>query len=102
MAAAARIEAQEGGVLAVSGVLEFATVTALAGQAEGLLPASGPLYIDLGGVEHTDSAGLALLVHWLRRAHHEGRLLEFRNVPVQLLEMARVSRLDNLLPLRAA
>ncbi len=102
MATAARITAQENGVLAISGVLEFATVTALAGEAERVLPASGPLYLDLSGVEHVDSAGLALLVHWLRRAHNQGRVLEFRNVPAQLIEMARISRLDQILPLQAA
>jgi phospholipid transport system transporter-binding protein len=102
MAQASAIESRGEGEVAVTGLLEFATVTALLEPLEALLPDSGGLRVDLGGVRHADSAGLALLVHWQRLARQRGLELDFRNAPVQLMDMARLSRLDSILPLRAA
>lgn len=102
MTGSSAIEDRGEGQLAVSGPLEFATVTALLEPLEALLPAAGRLRVDLGGVVHADSAGLALLVHWQRRAHRLGLELDFHNAPDQLMDMARLSRLDTILPLTAA
>ena len=101
MAQASTIEARGAGEVAVSGLLEFATVTALLEPLEALLPEQGSLRVDLGGVTHADSAGLALLVHWLRLARRRGLDLEFHRAPGQLMDMARLSRLDRILPLQA-
>jgi phospholipid transport system transporter-binding protein len=100
MAEASSIEARAAGEVAVSGLLEFATVTALLAPLEALLPETGSLRVDLGAVRHTDSAGLALLVHWQRLARQRGLDLEFHHAPDQLMDMARLSGLDGILPLR--
>ncbi len=59
----------------------------------------GELCIDLGGVSRSDSAGLALLVEWMRQAKERQVKLRFRNLPLQLREIARISDLLSLLPL---
>jgi phospholipid transport system transporter-binding protein len=51
-------------------------------------------------VERSDSAGLALLVECLRQAHQSGKSLRFFNIPAQMLAIARVSSLDQVLPLQ--
>lgn len=99
---ASAIQARGEGEVAVTGLLGFATVTALLEPLEALLPGQGSLRVDLGGVTHADSAGLALLVHWLRLARRRGLSLEFHQAPAQLMDMARLSRLDRILPLQAA
>ncbi len=55
--------------------------------------------IDLQGVTRSDSAGLALLVEWLRLAEKQGIKLQFGNLPSQLREIARISDLLPILPL---
>ena len=57
------------------------------------------LSVDLSGITHSDSAGLALLVEWLRRARNNSVRLVFLNLPDQLHEIARISALLPVLSL---
>lgn len=94
-----RIEA-DGAGLRVSGALTFATVTALLRESRGLIGAgAGPLAVDLSGVTHADSAGLALLMEWLRLARDAGRELEYRAITEQMLAIASAGGLLEILPL---
>ena len=53
--------------------------------------------IDLAKVTEADSAGLAVLVEWLANAHKLGAVLHYANIPAQILAIARISDLDELL-----
>jgi phospholipid transport system transporter-binding protein len=87
-------------LLTVNGELTFAAVPDLLEQGAALLAMhSAPVRVDLGGVTRADSAGLALLIEWLRLARARRADIEFRNVPPQMLAIARVSGLDSVLPL---
>ncbi len=91
--------AQSGSYL-VSGELRFDTVPALLEHSRSLFAAGVPaLQLDLQDVAHADSAGLALLIEWFRAARAAGQEISFINVPSQMLDMARVSGLDGVLPL---
>lgn len=83
----------------LSGVLGFATVTEALERSRGLFADHKRIEVDLGGVESTDSAGLALLVEWTAWARREKRKLSFRRVPKQALALAHISEVDELLPL---
>ncbi len=52
--------------------------------------------IDLKKVKAVDSAGLALIIEWLKTAHSRGINLNFINVPKQLLALARLSGFEYL------
>jgi len=82
----------------VSGELTFATVNAVLEQSEQVFKPLTSLDIDLSELVHSDSAGLALLVHWMRAANKENKKITFQNIPAQLLAIADVSGLDELLP----
>jgi len=97
----ARIEAGEGGALRVSGELGFDSVAGLLAESRKHLAAPGPLNIDLSGVTASDSAGLALLIEWLRLAKQAGRPLSYAGVPEQLRALARISEVEDLLPIRS-
>lgn len=85
-----RLETTEAGYC-VSGPLTFATVPALART-----PApTGE--VDLGGVTHADSAGLALLLEWLVAARGSGWSLHYHHLPSQLAAIARVSGIAEVL-----
>ncbi len=56
------------------------------------------LSIDLAGVTHSDSAGLALLIQWFRQAKKEAKKVEFLHVPAKMQALAKVSNLDKVLP----
>lgn len=84
----------------VEGELSLVTAPDLLQSMPGQFPPVGSeAHIDLEGVTRSDSAGLALLVEWLRLAEQQGITLRFHNLPDQLREIARVSDLLPLLPL---
>lgn len=92
----ARISVSEPGLARVSGELSFSSVTSLLG--ESLFEESGRDWtIDLDEVEKADSAALALLIEWLRRAKSANCTLRFANIPEQLQLIIDVSDLQDLL-----
>ena len=69
--------------------------TVLAASAEVPLPATG--VIDLERVEAVDSAGVALLLAWQRRAAAEGKPLRFAHIPPSLDSLAQLYGVEELL-----
>ena len=70
-----------------------ATVLAISAEAE--LPATG--VIDLERVDAVDSAGVALLLAWKRRAAVEGKPLTFAHLPPSLASLAKLYGVEDLL-----
>ena len=81
----------------VSGALLFQTVAEARKLGLELLSEHDTLLLDLSGVVRADSAGLALLIEWLREAHRRGVAVRFENVPSQLAAIARASQVDQFL-----
>ena len=83
----------------LQGELGFESVSGVLQRAGTMMQGEGRLQLDLKGVTRADSAGLALLVEWLREAEYAGNEIVFINVPDQLLSIARVCGLDEILSL---
>lgn len=98
----AQLEQQSPGHWRLAGELSFATVPGLSGQVETLFAERASLDIDLRDVQRADSAGVALLVEWAGEARRRAVPIRYLNVPAQMLAIARVSSLDQILPLARA
>lgn len=81
----------------LSGELVFSSVPALLEQAGEEISGQSSIEVDLKGIIRSDSAGLALLVEWLRESERKGNSIRFVNVPEQMMLIARVSGLDEIL-----
>ncbi len=81
----------------LSGELNFETVPALLQHRGVQMEAGKNLTIDLAEVTRVDSAGLALMIEWLRESERKNLDMTFTNVPEQLLSIARVCGLDEIL-----
>ena len=92
------LSTDDNGVINVSGELTFNTVSQIVTAAPGLFEKLSNLEIDLVNVSRSDSAGLALLVDWVRYAKNTNKNIVFHNMPTQLLAIAHASGLDELLP----
>jgi phospholipid transport system transporter-binding protein len=93
------LERRADGVLAVSGALTFQTVPDIHERANAWVRApNGTVAVDLSGVTRADSAGLALLLEWLRLAAGGGRELRFVNVPDQVHRLIEINGLTEILP----
>lgn len=94
-----KFDTEKGGIT-VSGQLTFTTVNDLLASTPVLFSPVATLDVDLADVTHSDSAGLALLIDWIRTAKQTDKKIVFHNIPAQMLAMARASGLDKLLPLQ--
>ena len=86
------------GHFTMRGELSFKTVPGVAASVGNRLWQTDSVILDLDGITRTDSAGLALLIEWIRSARRKNRTIVFRNIPQQMMVMARVVGLDRLLP----
>ncbi len=80
-----------GEVLALTGALSFETLPAvLAQSAEYTARTDLPerLTIDFAGITAVDSSAVALLLEWRREALRLKKVLEFINLPANLLSLA--------------
>ena len=82
----------------VSGPLLFQTVSEARKLGLRLLSKHQVMVLDLSGVARADSAGLALLMEWMREARRRGVSVRFENIPEQLQAIARASQVDQFLP----
>jgi phospholipid transport system transporter-binding protein len=79
--------------LAVTGELNFTTIMPIWQSSLALLTACSTLTIDLSKVTATNSAGLILLIEWLKYAKHNNKIVIFENLPPQIQSIAQVAGL---------
>lgn len=92
-----KINAQQ---YALSGELTMHNVSQVSQDTMPLVTSmSGEVTINLSKVVRADSAGLALLIDWLRIARRRGFTLRFEQLPEQLMQIARVCELHSVLPI---
>ena len=86
------------GRIAISGPMTLAVATRL--LAEGTAAMTSPEAVfDLGAVSEIDSSGLAVVFAWLRAARSAGRKVSITNPPANLLSLADVYGVSDLLAL---
>jgi anti-anti-sigma factor len=67
-----------------------------------LATGSGPLVVDISGVELLDATGLGVLVGAHRRARLDGRELVLRGASPRVARLLKVTRLDRVITLAPA
>ncbi|WNV03484.1 STAS domain-containing protein [Candidatus Methylospira mobilis] len=89
------------GVFFLVGDLTFETANSVLERTSGLLGATsgakGMITLDLSGIKHADSAGLALMLEWRKQSSAVKRVVLFLNVPQQLQAIARVAGVDAII-----
>ena len=93
--------ARENGRLVISGRVTIATVPALFAAGIQHLT-SEDLLVDFSQVEAVDSAAVSMLLGWIRAARRCQRDLRVTGLPDDLLSLARLYGVDELLPRQPA
>lgn len=93
-----RLHAAGEGRYRVEGTLDLSSVSILLGSEAGMFGPGRETIIDLSGVGRADSAGVALLIEWLRRARQRGGEIRYAAVPAQMQAIIGLCDLDGLLP----
>jgi phospholipid transport system transporter-binding protein len=96
--------ARTGDRLQVSGNLTMATVGALFAEGLKLQEAGGAgnnLLVDFSQLEKVDSSAVSLMLVWIREARRNKLSLSFIHVPDNLMSLAKLYGVAELLPLAA-
>lgn len=78
----------------IEGELTFSSINKKTLPAFDFLGKSKKIYLDLKKVTTADSAGLALILEWIKHSERYNTKLVFKNIPQQLLILATLSGLD--------
>lgn len=82
------------GLFIIDGDLTFATIDKKVVKSFDFLKNTKQVTIDLSRVACTDSAGLALMIEWIKVSRQHNVQLSFKNIPEQLRKLARLSGFD--------
>ena len=93
----AKLESLGEGRFRVSGILDAGTVAAVLDESARKFAGISRVTVDLSHVTESDSAGLALLLEWLRLTKRAGGKIYLHDVPQQIMALARISEVDDLL-----
>ena len=79
----------------LSGVLSFSTITAQTMNELKSQLSQSPTCIDLQALQKIDSAGVALLIEWIKFARAHQQELLFNAIPPQLAALIKLSYLSD-------
>ena len=91
------LENRGDGRFALSGEMAFSTADRILRESEAQFEEHTLLTVDLSGVTHTDSAGLALLLEWITWANHTVREIRFEGMPEKISAIAKTTEVESLL-----
>jgi phospholipid transport system transporter-binding protein len=90
------IRDQGAGHFVVEGNLTFSTIDKNTVKSLDFLTAAKQVTVDLSGITLIDSAGLALMIEWIKYTRSKRIHLSFKNLPEQLLNLAKLSGFDEI------
>lgn len=85
-------------LLQVSGDVTMSSVSALFASGIKLQPNS-EMVVDMAGLQRVDSSAVSLMLAWVREAQHKQVVLRFANVPGNLLSLAKLYGVAEILSL---
>lgn len=88
-----------GGTLRVSGAMTLRDAAALLDEGRAAMKQDAETVFDLAAVEAVDSSAIAVIFGWLRTAREQGRQIRIVHPPEDLLSLATVYGVSELLPL---
>jgi phospholipid transport system transporter-binding protein len=92
------IQTGDDGTVHLGGELDFASTPGMYRELESRFTGSGSiLNIDLAGINHADSSGLALLLEWQAMTQKLDGQLHITNAPENLLRLAKLCEADKLM-----
>lgn len=94
----AQIQVAGEGQFRISGDLDYQTIPRVLKSSQSMFAGQQSLTIDLSEVNRSNSAGLALLIEWMRFAKAEGCSIKFLNIPEQMHQVAQLCGVEEKLP----
>lgn len=96
MTTIAHIYSQHGRLM-VSGQLNFSSANKIWNASLPLLANQQEWHFDLSKVISSNSAGLALLIEWIKYAKQMNKVISFTRLPEQLQSIARIAGVEHFI-----
>jgi ABC-type transporter Mla MlaB component len=81
-------------------MVDFESLADLRAAGEAFVESQpNPVVIDLAGLQECNSAAVALLLSWFRYAHARDKTIVYTHAAADLVNIVRVSGLQEILPL---
>lgn len=89
----------QGKTLALSGILDYESVLTLDAKGQAWLKDEAPkdCVLDLTDVNYSSSAGIALVLGWMRQAQQHNKNLQLHPLPEDMAILAKVGGLEDVL-----
>jgi len=85
------------GQFQLEGELTFGTINKKTAKHLGFSTLKDTIVIDLSKITTTDSAGLALIIEWMKLAGKNQSQIVYENIPEQLIALAKLSGFEQFL-----
>jgi ABC-type transporter Mla MlaB component len=95
------IVVRESNELYVDGVINFANASRVMKLGCKLIAKLPTVDVNLHNLKHSDSSGLAVISAWVRYALTNNKVLKIYHMPDFLLDISKVSNLDNIFPIES-
>lgn len=60
---------------------------------------NNPLIFDFSNVKTSDSAGLSLIIEWIKYGRIKGLTILFKNISGEIMAIAKAANLDGIIPI---
>lgn len=84
------------GVCKVNGELTFEVASEVFKALDFSSIEENCIEVDLGGLEQSDSAALAVMLEWVRQAESRGKQIQFSKIPAQLAKLIEMANLKQI------
>ncbi len=81
----------------LTGIVDFSTITGLDDEFSRTLVGQKTVGIDLSKLVSTNTAGVAMLIHWVNLAQKNSVQLTLLNIPDQVRRLAQINGVDEVL-----
>ena len=81
----------------LTGTLDFSTISGLNEAFSQRLIDQKTMEIDLLKLRSSNTAGVAMLIHWVNLAQKKSTLLNFTNIPDQVRRLAKINGVEEVL-----
>lgn len=81
----------------LTGIVDFSTITQLNDEFSRAVVDQKTVSIDLSKLVSSNTAGVAMLIHWVNIAQKNSVQLKLLNIPDQVRRLARINGVDEVL-----
>lgn len=83
-------------ILSIQGALDFSNVMSVYKKSLAQIRLHRELMFDFAKLNSSNSAGLALIIEWIKLSKQQNKIFHFKNLPADILSLAKAAGVDKM------